>query len=237
MNVRTHLLSQFKACGVVLFIGLMLCIPCNATPELNNWSNDATNDTSLFPHTVYDGYINFSAESNETIVTWKWFIDSVDQSNNAAWLNESFGTAGHSNVTVYGTNANGTSDQITWKVYTARELESTSIADSEKVNESAFDDMLASLEPDTDNAIGEFIDSALKPYVDLIGAAFYFVIFGLSIAMQWTRQSSILMPTVLVLTISTMVFGLLPDEWKLYAALMVIIGGSSTLWILYKDRS
>jgi len=228
-------MNQNKTLYGTIITLLILCVPCNATPEIIDWSNDATNDSSLYPHVVFDGYVNFSVTSDEVIVTWAWLVDGVDQSNNEAFLNKSFGSSGHSNVTVYGTNLNGVTNLVTWGVFTEREIATTTISD--EVDETAFDDMLSSLEEDTENPIGGFIDSALKPYVDLMGAAFYLVVFGLSLAMQWTRQSSILMPTVVVLTLSTIVFGILPDEWKLYAALMVLIGGSSTLWMLYKDRS
>ena len=98
-------------------------------------------------------------------------------------------------------------------------------------------DMVSAFEPDESDPIGVFVESVISPYTDLLGAVFYLFVFIYSIVMQWTRQRSVLMPSVVLLTLAGIIFGLMPEDWKLYASLMVLIGVASTLWKLYKDRS
>lgn len=67
-----------------------------------------------------DNRIEFNATSNQTISSWHWFVDGVNQSNNNDHLVANFSgyedSGIHHTITVNATNIYGTSNTITWTV-------------------------------------------------------------------------------------------------------------------------
>ena len=97
-------------------IGAFEFVESGSAPNITSWENDKTsNDTLDF--TIYTSEsVNFNATANQTITTWNWYKDDVDQSHNYDNISLSWSTPGLKHVIVNATNSNGTSSSITWNV-------------------------------------------------------------------------------------------------------------------------
>ncbi len=107
-------------------------------PAIISWINNKTNDSSQSLTINTSENVKFNATANQTITTWNWFKDGINQNNNLDNLIASWPTAGTKTVKVNATNSNGTSNTITWTV-TVNELSPliitiTSPDDSENSN-------------------------------------------------------------------------------------------------------
>jgi hypothetical protein len=87
-----------------------------APPAITLWNNDKTNDDSLHITVNESESVCFNATANQTITTWNWFREGVDQSNNFDNYTTSWSVNGTYTVSVNATNANGTSDAKTWTI-------------------------------------------------------------------------------------------------------------------------
>ncbi len=85
-------------------------------PGITSWSNGKTNNNSLTLAVNTSETVNFNATANQTITTWNWYKDSVNQNNNYDNLTTSWNTSGTKSIQVNATNSNGTSNTITWTV-------------------------------------------------------------------------------------------------------------------------
>ena len=94
-------------------------------PNITSWENDKTSNNTLDITINTSESINFNATANQTITTWNWYKDDVDQSHNYDNISLSWSTPGLKHVIVNATNTNGTSSSITWNV-TAESLIDTS---------------------------------------------------------------------------------------------------------------
>ncbi|MDW7727604.1 MAG: hypothetical protein SCH70_10955 [Candidatus Methanoperedens sp.] len=88
-------------------------------PGIISWSNSKTNNDSLTLAVNTSEPVNFNATANQTITTWNWYQDGVNQVNNYDNFTASWNTTGTKTVQVNATNSNGTSNTITWTVLTA----------------------------------------------------------------------------------------------------------------------
>ena len=86
------------------------------TPQIIDWSNNVTNNDSLTPRLNFSAAIYFFATSDQDILTWEWFRDGVDQSNNLYDFTTSWDTLGEKTINMTASNDNGTSSTKTWVV-------------------------------------------------------------------------------------------------------------------------
>jgi hypothetical protein len=87
-----------------------------APPVITDWYNNKTEDNSLVITVNVSEWIYFNATANQTIDTWHWFTDGIDQSHNHNNFTTSWDEAGLHNVSVYCENENGSSNVILWNV-------------------------------------------------------------------------------------------------------------------------
>jgi hypothetical protein len=85
-------------------------------PGITSWSNNKNNNNSLTLAVNTSEPVNFNATANQTIITWNWYQDNVNQNNNYDNLTTSWNTSGTKSIQVNATNSNGTSNTITWTV-------------------------------------------------------------------------------------------------------------------------
>ena len=85
-------------------------------PTFLSWLNDKTASAILYITVVIDEAVNFSAVADQTITTWNWFKDGVDQLTNFDNITLSWSSAGNQTVQVNVTNDNGTSETLQWNV-------------------------------------------------------------------------------------------------------------------------
>ncbi len=80
---------------------------------LTIWGNSRTNDKSTSITINKLETVRFNATANQ-IVTWKWYVNDVDQNNSFDNYSYNFASAGTYTVRVNASN--GTSDAITWNI-------------------------------------------------------------------------------------------------------------------------
>jgi len=83
-------------------------------PNITSWSNSKTNDLSLDITINISEDVNFNATANQSNITWIWYKGEVAQSNNHDNISLYWTTTGNRDVIVNATNANGTSNNVTW---------------------------------------------------------------------------------------------------------------------------
>ena len=90
--------------------------PSPQIPNITSWSNNKTNDQSLTLTINTSEGISFNFTSNQTLTGINWAVNTSNQSVNSNYFNTSWATTGVRNVSVNGTNANGSSNTIFWNV-------------------------------------------------------------------------------------------------------------------------
>ncbi|HWR26503.1 MAG TPA: PKD domain-containing protein [candidate division Zixibacteria bacterium] len=89
--------------------------PGQGAPRITPWNNKTNNDATTIAVNISE-VIRFNATSNQTINTWNWSRDEVNQINNNDYFIASWNGAGTKTIKVNATNVNGTSNTITWTV-------------------------------------------------------------------------------------------------------------------------
>jgi len=94
-------------------------VQCTApsTPStITSWSNSKTNNNNLTVTVNISEQVNFRATADQTIDTWNWYKDGVDQNNNFDTLSTSWDSEGTKLISINATNSNGISNTITWTI-------------------------------------------------------------------------------------------------------------------------
>jgi len=86
------------------------------TPAITSWGNSKTNDSSLTLTINVSEVVRFNATADQTIATWSWFKDNINQSNNYDNFSTSWDSSGIKNLSVNATNDNGTSNTVNWTI-------------------------------------------------------------------------------------------------------------------------
>jgi iron complex transport system substrate-binding protein len=95
---------------------LILGEVAGASPAITSSSNSKTN-TNVTNFTIGTGEsASLQVFSNETVDNWNWAVDDAAQSNNAPTLAFAKSEYGLYRVAVNGSNANGTTQTVTWNV-------------------------------------------------------------------------------------------------------------------------
>ena len=84
------------------------------SPIITTWYNNETRDTEITFYIADGDSIYFNATANQTITTWNWTWNGAEQINNWDNITITFDEHTTHTVTVYGTNANCSTQTITW---------------------------------------------------------------------------------------------------------------------------
>ncbi len=84
-------------------------------PEITPWNNKSNSVATTLTVNASE-VIRFNASADQPITTWKWYKDNVIQDNTNDSFITSWNDAGAKTIKVNATNANGTSNTITWNV-------------------------------------------------------------------------------------------------------------------------
>lgn len=84
-------------------------------PEITSWSNNKSNNAFNLAINTTE-IVRFNASADQPVNIWNWYVNNVRQSSNYDNFSTSWDAAGTKTVTVNATNANGTSNKITWTV-------------------------------------------------------------------------------------------------------------------------
>lgn len=128
INYGTHTLTVSPAIDIVNGEGLSLTYngtapdigayesTGNSAPNITSWENNHTSNNTLLITIDANQHVNFNATANQTITTWTWKKDSVDQSHNFDNITLNWSSLGSKSVTVTAANTNGTSSAVEWTV-------------------------------------------------------------------------------------------------------------------------
>ncbi len=103
-------------------------------PAITSWGNNITNNESLALTINTSEAVKFNATTNQTITTWNWYKDDINQNNNFDNFTTSWSSDGTKTIKVNATNNNGTSDTIIWSVNVNTESPSISFTDPTPAN-------------------------------------------------------------------------------------------------------
>lgn len=224
--------EQTKA--LVLAAGIaVLMILCNnaaAAPTITSATNSQTG-ISLHVHPDYGDTVIFTVTADEAITTWTWHADGYDQFNNAATLSIPYATFGYHNVSVYGTNAGGNTNTITWIVWVSRELRDTP---AEEMDETAYDMLQESIEGEP--SLHNMMLAVSYPYTSTLGLIFYLFLFGLPLLMMYIRQDSITIPATLMFLLGGVIIATLPMAWQIIAGGLMGLAMMGMIYKLFKER-
>ncbi len=99
-------------------INYIIPAAANPAPVITSWSNDNTSDDSLILTINTGTTVTFNVTANQIINSWSWtsaiMINGSSSSDSYAF--KTFTSVGIQTVQVYGTNANGSTQEITWTV-------------------------------------------------------------------------------------------------------------------------
>ncbi|MCK5397556.1 MAG: DUF2341 domain-containing protein, partial [Thermoplasmata archaeon] len=87
-----------------------------AEPNITSWQNSKTINNILDFTLNTSERVNFNVTANQSIASWNWDKNDVNQLHNYNNMSTSFQTTGLHIVTVNVTNINGTSNSIQWNV-------------------------------------------------------------------------------------------------------------------------
>jgi iron complex transport system substrate-binding protein len=98
---------------MILFAGIA---SASSAPVIISWQNSKTNDeqTSLLINVSEN--ISFKVTADEIIDNWNWTLNGVEQKHNFNSWSYNFSKYGIYYVNVSGSNSNGTTQNISWKV-------------------------------------------------------------------------------------------------------------------------
>lgn len=85
-------------------------------PAIISWGNSKTNDASLNITVNESERLNFNGTANQTINTWNWYLNDINQNNNFDNFSYHFASSGNYTLKVNATNANGTSNTVIWSI-------------------------------------------------------------------------------------------------------------------------
>lgn len=226
MGLKTALWNGILLLGIVS----ILTTAAAGTPEITSANNNQTG-SRMYAYPNYGDVINFSVTANEPIDTWTWHMDGYDQSNNLSYLNVQWNVFGYHNVSVNGTNTNGTTNTTKWVVWTNREIRETPAA---HVDETGYEMLQDSIEDEPD--FHAMMQAVTHPYTNMLGLIFYLVLFGLPLLMIYIRTDKIQIPATLMFLLGGVIIAMLPAYWQIIAGALMGLAMLGMLYSMFKER-
>lgn len=205
---------------LMLFAGVSAGAPV-ITPT-SNISSVVTNGTA----------VTFSFNSTEPVVTAHFIVNGVDTTSALQTLtldtfNES---ATYYNVTVYATNANGSSNVLSYRVTTTRYLATEHVG---YVDDSRYDDVITGFKTKDYDAL---LGASMYPFTDLIGRVFYLILFAMPFVLLWKQQEKLTIPTALALITGCLFISYIPEQFKDFILYAVILSFAANFYFMTKER-
>ena len=218
---------------IALVIGAFSMASTEAAPSITAYNNSVS-DTNLYPHQQVNTNIQFNVTANETITTWTWLKDGTSISNNFDNYTTQWSSPGHKNITVSGTNANGTTEILTW--YPLIEQKMAGAGDTiAELNMTAYDSILnvfSSEDPDYES----FLFALTMPHTSIIGSLFYVILYGVPFLFIWISQGTAKIPAVLGCMLAPVMLGAFNPDYIGISVLFILLTLFGLIYTLYKER-
>jgi PKD repeat protein len=135
------------------------------------------------------------------------------------------------NVTAYGVSASGNySAPITWRVTVHRGLATTHM---EKFDETNYNYLMDNITHFNTTNIAEV---STLPFTNLMGRAFYLILFVMPFALLWMKQRMLTIPVVMALITGCIFIGFIPAQYMGFLTYAVILSFAVALYLLGRER-
>ena len=224
--------NRLSIATVLIALAIILLSPMlsAAAPVIDSQLNNATNDDSTYIAINYSQCVLFTVTANESITTWAWYANGVDQSRNAADITLCYTRWGYHNLTVNATNPNGSAG-AEYRVWVNRELETDTQAE---VDTTGYDKIEASFQDEP--SWTDFTGAVSYPYTSMIGSIFFLFLFGLPLLMIYIRQDAISIPATIMFMFGAVILFLLPPQWLLIGEALMALALFGAIYKIYKER-
>lgn len=203
------------------------------SPVLSSISNNISSD--YYPKLQIGDYVNVSVTKSSPLpVDYLWYVDDVLQGSSYDNISVTWNTTGSKNVTVYATNAYGTSGEL-YNYPTVLRTMATAGDVHATYSEDAIDDVLTSIDNDTPDMIA-FFAATFEPYTGVMGSIFYLVLYGLPMLLIWISSKKMIIPVGLTTIFGIFFLGSIPISIAGVAILCVLITTTGIIVSLAKDR-
>ncbi|MCK5138233.1 MAG: PKD domain-containing protein [Thermodesulfovibrionia bacterium] len=227
-----HLKLSFVYFGI-LFLLIAGCVVVDGDPDITTYTN-SVDTNNMYPVVDHGSSITFYATSNETITTWAWYVDTVNQSHGFDNLTYAWTSKGYKNVSVTATNANGTSPMITWNPYVQMEMAGAGDTIS-NMDETGYDNLMLGLEGDSPD-FEVMLWGITEPFQVVVGNMFFAILFGIPMLMFYLRQGSLIIPSMFGIIMGTMLFAFFPASFAETASAIIVMSMLAVFYTFYKAR-
>lgn len=227
-----HLKLSFIYFGI-LFLLVAGCVVVDGAPDITTYTN-SVDTNNMYPVVDHGSSITFYATANETITTWTWYVDTVDQTHNYDNRSYAWTSKGYKNVTATATNSNGTSLPITWNPYVEMEMAGPGDTISD-MDETGYDNLMLGLEGDSPD-FEVMLWGITEPYQVVVGNMFFAILFGIPMLMFYLRQGSLIIPSMFGIIMGTMLFAFFPASFAATASAIIVMSILAVFYTFYKER-
>ena len=216
----------------MLLIGAYFMSSAEAAPAIELYNNSVSG-TSLYPHQQVNSNIVFYVYVNES-VDYTWYKAGVLISNNFNNYSSQWTGPGQKNITVFGTNVNGSTEHVSW--YPLIEQEMAGAGDVITVlNQTPYDsviDVISSEDPEYES----LLFALTMPFTNIFGSIFYVIAFGVPFIFMWIGHGSAKVPAVLACMLSPVLLGAFNPDYIGISVLMILLVLFGVIYSMYKER-
>lgn len=218
---------------ILFFLYLYFVLPASAIPAITTYDNSITGDDLLYPHVQEDSSIQFNVTFNES-VNYTWIKDGTTISNNYDNYTTTWTSPGYKNVSVYASNPNGTSSQLTWNPWVEQKM--ATVADEiTPLSTTSYNTIITTISSDNPN-FETFLGAIATPHTDLYGNLFYVILYGLPFVFIWLFQGSAKIPAVLGVILGPLFLSYFNPDYVPLSILFVILTFVGIIYTVYKER-
>jgi hypothetical protein len=216
-----------------LLIGAFTMASSEAAPSVLTYNNSVS-DTNLYPHQQVNSNIIFNVTADETITTWTWLKDGTDASNNNPTYTTQWTGPGQKNISVFGENINGSTEQISWYPLIEQAMAGAGDTISE-INVSGYDAVLVVFS-DENPDYEKFLGALAMPLTSILGSLFYVILYGVPFLFMWVGQGSAKIPAVLGCMLAPVMLGAFNPDYIGISVLLILLTLFGLIYSMYKER-
>lgn len=234
--VRKPMRPILKLYTILFFCAAILVadIASAQPPTISIINNTKTNTNSSYGIFLNNSEsITFWANTTNTSNTWKWYKDSVLQTNNFNNFTTSFTKGSYHYVFLNTTNISGVSNNLAWGINVFAAMASSPADNIPLLNETPANNLENAI---VNNSLPEITESSIKVYINVVGLSFYAFIWFIAFAMFWIKQASINIPAIVGVIFGGLIISFLPAQYQLVSQVFIVFGIFAVIYVFYKGR-
>lgn len=182
-------------------------------------------------HPIQHADCNFSFTSSEPFTTAHFFFNGNESTTENNWHTFQMPAEGkYYNVSVYVESPTGNSKMLYMRGSVPRAIANTTVG---KFNETEFNKLSDNMENgDWEGMLG----NSMAPFEELMGKSVYVILFLMPFGLMWKRQEFMTIPVVISMIIGCIIIGYIPEQYKAFIVLMIMLSFAVNLYMLGRDR-